>query len=250
VVGSSDEVGEAAVARGSPSVKASFLIFSSVAPAVGRTTRIGAYNRVEQAWSDDPPHAQDGRESAADLHTLLDRAGEDGPFVLAGHSPGGSYAMTYAAQYPEQVAGMVLLDPSDPYRSTGHDSADDDTLAAIAVLRSLARLSIGRLGPASAWSSLYQPSAGQVQAFAATARGWRNQRDEYAAMPALDAQAQAADLPREHAARRPHHDRVRPRVGPHRRPRPDGCAVRQQQPPRWAPLTTSCRPSTPERPFQ
>jgi len=145
---------------------------------------------------------------------------------------------------------MVLLDPSDPYRSTGHDSADDDTPAAIAVLPSLARLSIGRLIPASAWSSLSQPSAGQVQAFAATARGWRNQRDEYAAMPALDAQAQAADLPREHAARRAHHDRVRPRVGPHRRPRPDGCAVRQQQPPRWAPSTTSCRPSTPERPFR
>jgi pimeloyl-ACP methyl ester carboxylesterase len=109
---------------GSPSFKAS-LIFSSVAPAVGRTTRVGAYNRVGHAWSDDPPHAQEGREVAADLHTLLDRAGEDGPFVLAGHSTGGSYAMTYAAQYPEQVAGMVLLDPSDPHRSTGHDSADD-----------------------------------------------------------------------------------------------------------------------------
>ena len=59
---------------GSPSSKAS-LISSSVAPAVGRTTRVGAYNRVGQAWSDDPPHAQEGREAAAYLHTLLDRAG-------------------------------------------------------------------------------------------------------------------------------------------------------------------------------
>jgi len=41
---------------GSPSFKAS-LIFSSVAPAVGRITRVGAYNRAGQAWSDDPPHA-------------------------------------------------------------------------------------------------------------------------------------------------------------------------------------------------
>ena len=59
------------------------------------------------------------------------------------------------------------------------------------MLPSLARLGIGRLVPASVWSSLSQPSAGQVQAFAATARGRRNQRDQYAAMLALFAQAQA-----------------------------------------------------------
>ena len=162
-----------------------------IATAVGRTTRVCAYDRAGQGWSDDLPAPQDGVQAAADLHTLLDRAGEDGPFVLAGHSTGGSYAMTYAAQYPEQVAGMVLLDPADPYRSpAGHGSADARAPAGIAVLPSLARLGVGRLVPTSAWSSLPEPAAGQVQAFAASPRGWRNQRDEYAAMPALFAQAQ------------------------------------------------------------
>ena len=56
--------------------------------------------------------------AAADLHPLLAAAGEDGPYVLVGHSTGGTYAMTYAARYPEQVAGMVLLDSSSPEQLT------------------------------------------------------------------------------------------------------------------------------------
>ena len=55
--------------------------------------------------------------AARDLHGLLAAAGEHGPYVLVGHSIGGPYAMTYAASYPEQVAGMVLLDSSSPTSS-------------------------------------------------------------------------------------------------------------------------------------
>jgi pimeloyl-ACP methyl ester carboxylesterase len=47
-------------------------------------------------------------------NTLLDRANVPGPYVLAGHSFGGLYVLTFAAQYPDQVAGMVLLDSTAP----------------------------------------------------------------------------------------------------------------------------------------
>ncbi|MGY1661325.1 alpha/beta fold hydrolase [Geodermatophilus sp. SYSU D00705] len=165
--------------------------WARIAPVVGRTTRVCAYDRAGQGWSDDLPHVQDGIEVAADLHALLDRAGEDGPFVLAGHSTGGSYAMVYAAQYPGQVAGMALLDPSDPYRSTaGSVSPDAGAPALVAIAPGLARLGLGRLAPSAAWSALPEPAAGQLRAFAAGPRGWRNQRDEYAAMPAVFGQAQ------------------------------------------------------------
>src|SRR4029078_9740327 len=87
---------------------------------VSATTRVCAYDRAGQGWSDDLAHSQDGLAVAADLHTLLARAGETGPYVLAGHSSGGALAMTYAARYPAQVAGLVLLDSSSPHPHTDH----------------------------------------------------------------------------------------------------------------------------------
>ena len=57
---------------------------------------------------------QDGDRIAADLHTLLDRAHVPGPYVLAGHSFGGLYVLRFAAKFPDQVAGLVLLDSTAP----------------------------------------------------------------------------------------------------------------------------------------
>jgi pimeloyl-ACP methyl ester carboxylesterase len=166
--------------------------WARVAPAVADTTRVCAYDRAGQGWSDDAPRIQDGLQAAADLHTLLDRAGENGPFVLVGHSIGGDYAMTYAARYPEQVAGMVLLDATDPWQVTATDGAADPSAPAVfAVLPSLARLGIAQLFPTSLWSSLPQPAAGEVQAYRGSPRGLQNQADEAATMPALFSQAQA-----------------------------------------------------------
>jgi pimeloyl-ACP methyl ester carboxylesterase len=48
-----------------------------------------------------------------DLHTLLARAGIRDRVVLVGHSLGGFNMKLYAATYPDQVAGMVLVDPSE-----------------------------------------------------------------------------------------------------------------------------------------
>jgi pimeloyl-ACP methyl ester carboxylesterase len=166
--------------------------WARIAPAVSRTTRVCAYDRAGQGWSEDAPQIQDGVQAAADLHTLLDRAGENAPYVLVGHSIGGSYAMTYAARYPEQVAGIVLLDASDPYQATATaGAAAASAPAPLAVLPSLTRLGIGQLVPSSFWSSLPEPAAGQVRAFESSPRGWRNGADESAAMPTLFTQAQA-----------------------------------------------------------
>ena len=65
------------------------------------------------------------------------------------------------------------------------------TSTSTALFPPLARLGIGRLVPASSWSSLPEPAAAQVQAFASSPRGWRNVRDESAALPALLRQAGA-----------------------------------------------------------
>ena len=91
--------------------------WSRITDAVGSTTRVCAYDRAGQGWSEDAASPQDGVTAAADLHAVLASAGEQGPYVLVGHSMGGPYAMTYAAEYPEQVAGMVLLDSTSPRSS-------------------------------------------------------------------------------------------------------------------------------------
>jgi pimeloyl-ACP methyl ester carboxylesterase len=85
-----------------------------IAPAVARDTRVCVYDRAGRGWSDAADGPQDGAHIAADLHTLLDRAHVPGPYVLAGHSFGGLYVLSFAAQFPDQVAGMVLLDSTAP----------------------------------------------------------------------------------------------------------------------------------------
>jgi pimeloyl-ACP methyl ester carboxylesterase len=81
-----------------------------IAPAVARDTRVCVYDRAGRGWSDDATSPPDGAQITTDLHTLLHRAHVPGPYVLAGHSFGGLYVRTYAAEYPQDVAGLVVID--------------------------------------------------------------------------------------------------------------------------------------------
>jgi pimeloyl-ACP methyl ester carboxylesterase len=169
-------------------------LWSGVTAEVAESTRVCAYDRAGQGWSDDVDDPQDGLAAAADLHTLLARAGESGPYVLAGHSTGGTMAMTYAAQYPEQVAGMVLLDSSSPHQFTAIPSfANEYALMrrTLPVTPALARLGALHLIPASASTALTPDAAAQVQAFATSPRGARNMRDEQSQLRDVFTQAQA-----------------------------------------------------------
>src|SRR6478672_8108762 len=81
-----------------------------IAPAVAKHTRVCVYDRAGRGWSDPTDATPDGEQYATDLHTLLHRAHVPGPYVLAGHSFGGLYVRIFAARYPHEVAGMVLID--------------------------------------------------------------------------------------------------------------------------------------------
>ena len=166
--------------------------WARITDQVSATTRVCAYDRAGQAWSDDVDHPQDGKAAAADLHALLAAAGENGPFVLVGHSIGGPYALTYAAQYPADVAGMVLLDSSSPRQF--EDIAAYPLQYALmkrglGLLPTLARVGLGPV--IGAGSHLPGADGDLVEAMNSTVRAERNGRDELSVLPRVFEQSQA-----------------------------------------------------------
>jgi pimeloyl-ACP methyl ester carboxylesterase len=88
--------------------------WANVQPEVAKTTRVCAYDRAGTGWSEPGPEPRDPQQIARELHTLLGNAGIDGPYVLVGQSFGGLYVRMYAARFPKEVQGMVLVDASHP----------------------------------------------------------------------------------------------------------------------------------------
>jgi pimeloyl-ACP methyl ester carboxylesterase len=169
-------------------------LWAGITAHVSRTTRVCAYDRAGQGWSDDVAHPQDGRQVAIDLHTLLARAGEPGPYVLAGHSSGGTLAMTYAARYPAQVAGLVLLDSSSPHQYTDQpDFAGTFSMMRrlLPLFPALGRVSALHLIPSSTATALSPEAAAEVRTFATSPRGANNMRDEQGQLLNVFRQAQA-----------------------------------------------------------
>jgi pimeloyl-ACP methyl ester carboxylesterase len=72
--------------------------------------RVCTYDRAGMGWSDPGDQPRTSQQIVEELHTLLGNAGVQGPYVLVGHSFGGTNMQVYASQYPDEVAGMVLAD--------------------------------------------------------------------------------------------------------------------------------------------
>jgi pimeloyl-ACP methyl ester carboxylesterase len=92
----------------------SYLEWYRVQPEITRFTRVCSYDRGGYGWSDPSPRPRTPDLMAEELHTLLEKAGEKAPYVLVGHSMGGFDVLMYHDRYPEQVAGLVLLDATHP----------------------------------------------------------------------------------------------------------------------------------------
>jgi pimeloyl-ACP methyl ester carboxylesterase len=86
------------------------LSWELVRPAVAKLTRVVVYDRAGLGWSDPSPYPRDAHTMAVELHTMLMNAHIPGPYILVGHSLGGPVARQFAAKYPGEVAGMVMVD--------------------------------------------------------------------------------------------------------------------------------------------
>jgi pimeloyl-ACP methyl ester carboxylesterase len=152
-----------------------------ITTAIARNTRVCAYDRAGRGWSESAPTPPTGERIAVDLHTLLRRGGERGPYVLAGHSFGGLYVRAFAARYPDEVAGMVLLDSTVPTAAAhGAEGATGDFVHRGAALLSVsARLGLVRMVNLLLPGGLPSPFEEEVQAKAATAANLESTLDEY-----------------------------------------------------------------------
>lgn len=88
--------------------------WETVPQQMAKFTRVCTYDRAGVGESDKPtsPLPRTSERIVTELHTLLQNAGEREPFLLVGHSFGGMNARLYANHFPQQVAGIVLVDSS------------------------------------------------------------------------------------------------------------------------------------------
>ena len=86
------------------------VVWARVQPEVARFTRVCAYDRAGFGWSEPGLQPRTSETMVKELHTLLVNARVEKPYVLVGHSFGGMNMRLYFHDYPDEVAGMVLVD--------------------------------------------------------------------------------------------------------------------------------------------
>jgi pimeloyl-ACP methyl ester carboxylesterase len=105
-------------------VAATSLSWQLVQPEIARLTQTASYDRAGLGWSDAARQPRGIWQVVEELRRLLDSAGIATPRVLTGHSYGGLVVTAFAARYPAEVGGLVLVDPvatadwSDPSPSS------------------------------------------------------------------------------------------------------------------------------------
>jgi pimeloyl-ACP methyl ester carboxylesterase len=90
---------------------ATSLSWATVQPLIASFARVASYDRAGLGWSEDAVAPETALNAAYDLHALLDHAELPGPYILVGHSLGGLIVRLFQQVYPEQVAGLILVDP-------------------------------------------------------------------------------------------------------------------------------------------
>jgi pimeloyl-ACP methyl ester carboxylesterase len=106
-----------------------------VQPEIAMFTRACWYDRAGLGWSDAGPYPGVSDSAAHDLHALLAAAQVPTPYILVGHSMGGYDVRVYRGLYPNEVAGMVLV-----------DAAHEDAARPTTMPNALRRLTAAALG--------------------------------------------------------------------------------------------------------
>ena len=159
-----------------------------IQPGVAEFASVVSYDRAGLGWSERGPQPRDARTIARELHTALRNAGLPGPYLLVGASLGGPYVTLFADTYPDQTAGLVLLDSVHPDQLQRLPAQAQRALSALRManraLPMLARLGVTHLVDvtgvllAGLPSKLPAAAAAQLRAFAHWPGHWAAILDE------------------------------------------------------------------------
>ena len=110
--------------------------WATVQNSTAKFARTVSYDRAGIGQSESGPKPRAAKQIAQDLHVALQKAGIAPPYVLVGHSFGGIYVRVFADLYPKEVAGIVLIDPSqetfDAWTKTHQEAQRENRDAEIA----------------------------------------------------------------------------------------------------------------------
>ena len=87
--------------------------WTKIQQQVAEFTQSISYDRAGLGQSEPSPKPRNDIHVAQELHVLLKNAGIQPPYVLLGHSFGGMHILTFADLFPDEIAGLVLVDPKD-----------------------------------------------------------------------------------------------------------------------------------------
>jgi pimeloyl-ACP methyl ester carboxylesterase len=167
-----------------------------VQPEIARITRVVAYDRAGFGWSDPGSEPRAALHNVHELHTALAKADIPGPYVLVGHSYGGPVARVFTSEYPDEVAGMVLVDPRHPDQDTRFppeaQAKSQSEAEMIAVLRVLARFGTLRLTDEGKEHDLPARQNAEYNAFHDSTRYWDSLVAQGTAITRTDAQTRGA----------------------------------------------------------
>lgn len=135
-----------------------------VQPDVAQVTRVCSYDRAGLGWSEAGNRPYDPSAVAEELHELLGRGGERGPYVMVGHGLGAALVTLYAAQFGADTAALVLIDPPSPETEGAQVTSVVRLANAAPWLARTGVLRVTRMMSGNA-AGLPEPSAGALTAF-------------------------------------------------------------------------------------
>ena len=171
-------------------------VWAWIQPETAKFSHVVSYDRAGLGWSESDVTPKTAMLAAMRLRTLLQCANTTPPYILVGHSMGGLFIRIFADLFPEDVAGLVLVDASHPDQHSRSSAIETHMSSGFRMLKgvpALAGLGFIRLtGFFGSWAEgLPEKQAAEAVAFLSSYRHLRTTRDESLVWDAICAEVRS-----------------------------------------------------------